>query len=67
MPVKDVVEIIEETRVEKGWTKAELSRRSGIRYDNLWATLRGYRRLPANEFIELCSQLDLGVDDFTEQ
>ena len=66
MPVKEVVEIIEGARVEKGWTKAELARRSGIRYDNLWATLGGYRGLPAVEFIELCNQLDLEVEDFTK-
>lgn len=67
MPGKEVIEVIEDARVEKGWTKAELARRSGILYDNLWASLKGYRKIPANEFIELCTTLDLGVEDFSGQ
>ena len=66
MPGKEVTEIIEGARVEKGWTKAELARRSGISYDNLWLSLRGDRKIPAAEFVELCTQLDLAVEDFTQ-
>ena len=62
-----VKEVIEQARVEKGWSTAELARRSGIKYQNLWASLKGGRGIPANEFVELCRQLDLGVEDFTEQ
>ena len=61
MPVK---EVIEQARVEKGWSTAELARRSGIKYQNLWASLKGDRGIPASELIVLCKQLDLEVGDF---
>ncbi len=59
--VKDVI-IAKQT--EKGWTTAELSRRSGVGYQNLWASLKGTRSIPAPEFVSLCKVLELDVCDF---
>lgn len=59
-----VVETIERTRTERGMSVAELSRRTGIEYENLRVSLKGERKIPAPEFVKLCRQLDLRVEDF---
>lgn len=59
-----VVETIERTRTERGMSVAELSRRTGIEYENLRVSLKGERKIPAPEFVKLCRQLDLEVEDF---
>ena len=62
--MQQVKEVIEQARKEKGWTKTELANRTGIKYQNLWASLNGKRTIPASEFVELCGALDLSIDDF---
>lgn len=64
--VQQVREVIEQARKDKGWTKTELSKRTGIAYQNLWASLKGSRTIPASEFVGLCAALDLSIDDFTD-
>ena len=59
-----VAEVVEKARKDKGWSTAELARRTGIEYQSLWQSLNGERRIPANEFVELCMQLGLGIEDF---
>ena len=59
-----VKEVIIAKQSEKGWTTAELSRRSGVNYQNLWASLKGKRNIPAPEFVSLCKVLELDVCDF---
>lgn len=62
-----VYEVIEKKRDEVGISTAELARRTGIEYQNLWVSLKGDRRIPAPEFVELCKQLNLNIEDFSEQ
>ena len=59
-----VKEVIEDARMKRGISTAELSRRTGIKYQNLWASLNGERSIPAPEFVMLCKELDLSVEDF---
>lgn len=59
-----VNEVIEKARVERGMPVAELARRTGIEYENLRVSLKGDRKLPAPEFVQLCKVLDMGIEDF---
>lgn len=61
-----VKEVIDQSRKEKGMTIAELARRAGIKYDNLYFSLKGERKIPAPEFVILCKLLDLKVEDFPD-
>lgn len=52
-------------RVKKiGITKAELARRTHIDDELLRRSLAGNRKIPADEFVRLCKELDLDLSDF---
>ena len=38
-----IAERLEQCRKEKGWSKTELSRRTGLHIDHLWKILKGKR------------------------
>lgn len=61
-----VREVIDQSRKERGMTIAELARRAGIKYDSLYFSLKGDRKIPATEFVSLCKLLDLKVEDFSD-
>ena len=48
----------------RGITVAELSRRVNINSELLRRSLKGTRKLQASEFIDLCQELELSLDDF---
>lgn len=62
----EIAEVIRKARDERNLTDAELSRRTGIEYQRLNCSLKGERGITAPEFVSLCKELDLGIDDFME-
>lgn len=48
----------------RGMTVAELSRRVGIQDELLRRSLNGTRKIRDTEFIDLCEELDLTLEDF---
>jgi DNA-binding Xre family transcriptional regulator len=53
--------------IERGITRSELSRRTGIPYELLRRSLDGTRKMTADELVLLCRELDLDVADFSEK
>ncbi len=54
---------------EMGFNLSELSRKSGVAYYSLYASLRdeGKRELRANELTDICLALHINPIDFAEQ
>lgn len=57
-------EVIEAKRVARGISVAELARRVAMEYDALYASLKGKRKILASEFVRLCRELDIRIEDF---
>lgn len=57
-------QIIGEKRKQRGIPVSELSKRTGISYEALRVSLAGNRKLNASEFVALCKELELTLDDF---
>ena len=62
----EVATVIKESQEKRGISTAELSRRTGIEYEALRTSLNGNRGITAGEFVSLCRELGLDVDDFAE-
>lgn len=59
-----IVDAISARKEERGITLAELARRTGIEYDALRMAMRKERNLRAGEFVCLCRELGMTLDDF---
>lgn len=59
-----VSEVIEQRREEYGMPIAELARRTGIDYQQLWMSLGGKRGITAGELVAICRVLGLSLEDF---
>ena len=59
-----VAEIISARIEERGTTIVFVAKRAHMSGDALSKSLNGYRKLKADEFIELCRVLDLTFEDF---
>lgn len=57
-------EVIAKRIRQRGITKAELARRVSIDQELLRRSLQGKRKIPADEFIRLCYELELRLSDF---
>lgn len=57
-------EILNTKVEERGIPIAELARRIGISPELLRRSLKGDRKIVVDEFIPLCDELDLNLDDF---
>lgn len=57
-------EVIEAKRVARGISVAELARRVGMKYYALHTCLRGERKILASEFVKLCKELDIRIEEF---
>lgn len=55
---------IGEKRKQRGISVSELAKRTGINYEALRVSLAGNRKLNASEFVALCKELELTLDDF---
>ena len=62
-----VYEAIRAKQSERGITTAELSRRTEIPYEALRYSLKGERNITSEEFVSLCIELGMDIDDFIEQ
>lgn len=52
---------------DMGFNLSELSRKSGVAYGSLYASLKGERELRANELTDLCFVLHINPMEFAEQ
>ena len=59
-----VSEVIEQRREKYGMPIAELARRTGIDYQQLWMSLCGKRGITAGELVAICRVLGLSLEDF---
>lgn len=57
-------EVIKNAVDARGITMSELARRTGINYFSLRKKLAGERKIKADEFVALCKELDLDIEDF---
>lgn len=55
---------IREAKERRGISVAELSRRTGIEYEALRNSIEGKRGITAAEFVSLCHELELDLEDF---
>lgn len=60
----NITKVINERIRERGISISELSRRAGIKDELLRRSLSGTRSVKADEFIELCKELSLDIEDF---
>jgi len=61
----NVITVLNKKISERGITVSELSRRVGMNDELLRRSLAGTRNVKADEFIKLCRELSLDIDDFT--
>lgn len=55
---------LEDARIERGISVAELARRIGISGKRLWYVLNGQRELRVDEFLRLCIALNIDPRGF---
>lgn len=60
----EVYEVIQDKRQETGITVAELSRRTGIKYERLRTSLEGKRGVTGSELVFISRELGLNINDF---
>ena len=60
----EVFEIVRSKQRDRGINIAELSRRTGIKYEALRVALDGGRGIAGSELIFLCRELELEISDF---
>ena len=59
-----VFEVIQQRREQTGISVAELSRRTGVKYESLRTSLEGSRGITASELVFINRELDLKIEDF---
>lgn len=59
-------EVIRKRQKERGIPVTTLADRTGIEYEALRVSLNGNRKISAHEFVALCKELDLKLEDFDE-
>jgi ribosome-binding protein aMBF1 (putative translation factor) len=62
----DVVDVLNKRVSQRGISISELSRRVKMNDELLRRSLNGTRTLKATEFVSVCHELDLDIEDFTE-
>lgn len=60
----DITNVLNARIKERGITVSELSRRIGMNDELLRRSLAGTRNVKADEFIGLCRELSLDIEDF---
>lgn len=58
--------VIKGAQERRGISTAELARRTDIEYEALRTAINGNRNITAEEFVRLCIELELDIDDFKE-
>ena len=61
----NIISVLNKRIKERGITISELSRRVGMSDEMLRRSLAGTRNVKADEFIGLCRELSLDIEDFT--
>jgi len=62
----DIISVLNERIRERGISISELSRRVGMNDEMLRRSLAGSRNVKADEFIGLCRELALDIEDFVK-
>lgn len=60
----DIISVLNSRIKERGISVSELSRRVGMNDEMLRRSLAGTRNVKADEFIGLCRELSLDIEDF---
>lgn len=60
----DIINVLNNRIKERGISVSELSRRVGMNDEMLRRSLAGSRNVKADEFIGLCRELSLDIEDF---
>ena len=63
----NIIKVLNTRIKERGITISELSRRVGMNSEMLRRSLAGERNVKADEFINLCRELSLDIEDFAPQ
>ncbi len=63
----DIIKVLKRRIEERGISISELARRVGMNDEMLRRCLAGNRNVRADEFVGLCHELALDIDDFTPQ
>ena len=63
----NIVEVLNKRIRERGISISELARRVGMNGEMLRRSLAGNRKVKADEFINLCCELSLDIEDFMPQ
>lgn len=61
----NVIDVLNKRIKRNGISVTELSRRVGMRVELTRRSLIGIRNLRATEFVAMCKELDLDIDDFS--
>lgn len=61
----NVIDVLNQRITDRGIPVSELSRRVGMNDELLRRSLSGSRNLKATEFVDLCHELELDIEDFT--
>ena len=61
----DVVDVLNKRVSQRGISISELSRRVKMNDELLRRSLNGTRTLKATEFVAICRELELDIEDFT--
>ena len=62
----NVIDVLNERINERGIPVSELSRRVAMNDELLRRSLTGNRNLKAVEFVAICKELELDIDDFAD-
>lgn len=62
----NVIDVLNERINERGIPVSELSRRVDMNDELLRRSLTGNRNLKAVEFVAICKELELDIDDFAD-
>ena len=62
----NVTDVLNQRITQRGISVSELSRRVHMNDELLRRSLNGTRALKATEFVAVCHELDLDIEDFTE-
>lgn len=61
----NLTKVLNERVTQRGISVRELARRVGMNAECLRRSLLDERKLKATEFVDLCRELDLDIDDFS--
>ena len=65
--MRNITEVLNNRIAERGMTITTVATRANMSPDLLSRTLKGHRKLKADELVDLCRVLDLSLTDFAQK